>query len=242
MNTFFNPHLFRHREANSVAFNNLCTIIHMLTEEGVYSGEVVQNGRPMGTFLLTCDRKNAAPQVNIDLSKFDAFSLPKARASQEASNFTVGQSGYVVFHVSGHHTGLYVQLTKLQKAQGKPSFDSRRLGKGDLVAFRVWQPGSYIVRNEIGGKKADLTVMGVEDQQHPDLTRTEPVSVTLSGKGFNPSRIKSWPAQAVVITLETPAALTLQNASPEKVIETPHIPGATKAKRPQPARSHRTKR
>jgi hypothetical protein len=100
------------------------------------------------------------------------------------------------------------------KEKGAPSFDSRKLGKGDIVAFRLWQPGPYTMTNEPGGHKAAVTVMNAENRQYPDLTKLEPVKVTLSDKGFNPARIEQWPFQALLISIDTAAALTLQSTKP----------------------------
>jgi hypothetical protein len=211
MNTVINPYLFRHRQTKSAAFNNLCTIVHRSTEEGVYAGEVGQGRRVLGTFRLTCDAKSESSQVNIDLSTFDAVFRANVPDLPAPGNYTVSKDGYVVFHASGHHDNLYVKLTKVSKEKGEPTFDSRRLDKGDIVAFRLWHPGSYTITNEPGGQKAALTVLNADNRKHPDLTKQQPVRVRLSDKGFDPAKIEKWPAQALVITIDTQAALNLQN-------------------------------
>jgi len=233
MKTVINQHLFRHSETKSAAFNNLCTIIHKLADEAVYAGEVVQNKRLLGSFRLTYDRKNELSQVNIDLSAFDALFRANMPDLQKTSDYAVGKDGYVVFHASGHHSGLYVKLTKVSKEKETPSFDSRRLGKGDLVAFRLWQPGSYTIRNEPGNQEASLTVLNAENRQYPDLTKLQPVRVTLSDKRFDPDRIEKWPVQALVISIETPAALTLQSTKPpqEKSVDSKPTPKAGKKRK-----------
>ena len=212
MKTVINQHLFRHFETKSAAFNNLCTIIHKLADEGIYVGEVVQDKRLLGSFRLTYDKKSESSQVNIDLSMFDALFRANVPGLPETSDFTVGRDGYVVFHASGHHTGLYVKLTKVSKEKGSPGFDSRKLGKGDLVALRLLQPGSYTITNEPGGQKASLTVLHAENRQYPDPRKLEPARITLSDKGFNPEKVENWPGQALVISIETAGgALTLQS-------------------------------
>ncbi|HXH85462.1 MAG TPA: hypothetical protein VNI35_01470, partial [Nitrospira sp.] len=202
MNTIMNQHLFRHRETKSAGFNNLCTIIHKLADEGLYAGEVVQGKRLLGTFRLTCNGKTEQSQVNINLSAFDALFRANVRGLPETNNYFVGKDGYVVLHASGHHSELYVKLSKLEKEKATPKFDSRRLGPHDMVALRLWQPGSYAVSNEPGGQKATLIVRDEDNGRYPDLTKLEPVRVTLSGKGFEPARIETWPAQALVVTIE----------------------------------------
>jgi hypothetical protein len=218
MNTVINPYLFRHRQTKTAAFNNLCTIVHRMIEEGVYAGEVVQGRTVLGTFRLTCDANSPSPQVNIDLSTFDALFRANVPDLPAPGSYTVSKNGYVVFHASGHHDNLYVRLTKVSKEKGEPAFDSRRLEKGEIVAFRLWQPGSYTITNESGGQKAALTVKSSEDRKYPDLGKQQGVQIRLSDKGFDPAKIEKWPAQALVISIETQAALNLQSteSAPER--------------------------
>jgi hypothetical protein len=235
MNTVINQHLFRHRESKSSAFNNLCTLIHKLPEEGIYAGEVVQGKRLLGSFRLTCDAKNDSSQVNIDLSSFDALFRANLPQLRHATDFAVGKDGYMVLHASGHHDGLYVRLTKLAKEKPSPAFDSRRLEKGDLVAFRLWQPGAYTITNEPGGQKAALSVRETDSGKYPDLTKLEPVRVTLSDRGFEPAKVEKWPAQALVVTLETSGSLTLHSTK-----EPPVKVGASKGEPPTAKKATRT--
>jgi hypothetical protein len=182
-----------------------------MPEEGVYSGEVVHGKRLLGTFRLTCDAKNDSSQVNIDLSSFDSLYCANLPQVQHRTDFAVGKDGYLVLHASGHHDGLYVKLTKLAKEKRSTCFDSRHLEKGDLIAFRLWQPGAYTIINEPGGQKATLSVREADDGKYPDLTKLEPMRVTLSDKGFDPAKIEKWPVQALVVSLETSASLSLHS-------------------------------
>src|SRR6185436_9649057 len=211
MNTVNNQHLFRHRESNSSAFNNLCTLVHKLPEEGTYAGEVVQGKRLLGTFRLRCDAKNELSQVNIDLSTFDALFRANVAGLTASDTYAVGKDGYVVFYASAHHDGLYVKLTKVSKENGGSTFDSRRLDNVDIVTFRLWHAGSYRISNEHGGHEAALSVLNAEDGKFPELAKRGPVRVRLSDKGFDPAKMEIWPTQPLVISVEVPAALRLQS-------------------------------
>ncbi len=228
MNTVINQHVFRHRETSSAALNNLCTIIHKLAEEGVYTGQVVQGKRLLGIFQLAYDRKHEPSQVNLDLSTFDALFGANVPNLPKTDKFTVGRDGYVVFHASGHHGDLHVTLTRVQEKKAAPVFDSRKLGKGDMVAFRLWHPGAYVITNEPGGQTASLIVVSAEDGKYRDPTKLEPVRVTLSDKGFDRVRIEQGPLQALVISIETNAALILKNADVRT--DTPRSAKATPAR------------
>jgi hypothetical protein len=217
MNTVINQHLFRHRETSSAALNRLCTVIHKLAEEGVFEGRVVQGKRLLGIFRLAYDRQQEPQQVNIDLSAFDALFRANAPKLPDTDKFTVGGAGYIVFHASGHHDDLYVTLTRVQEKKAAPVFDSRKLGKGDIVAFRPWHPGTYAIKNELGSQTASLTVMNAENVKYRDPTKLEPVRVTLSDKGFDREPIEQGPLQALVVSIETRAALTLKSVKAGKV-------------------------
>lgn len=215
MKTVINQHMFRHRETASAALNNLGTIIHKLAEEGVYTGQIVQGKQLLGTFRLTYDRKHEASQVNIDLSAFDALSRANVPGLLAMNESVVGQDGYVVFYTSGQHSALHVTLTKAQDADGRPSFDSRKLARGDLIALRLFYPGSYTLTNELGDQQATLTVLSEENGKYRDPSKLEPVRVKLSDKGFDPAKIEQWPLQALVISVDTAAALVVKSVGPK---------------------------
>lgn len=218
MNTVIKQDLFRHRAASSAALNNLCTVIHTLSADGRYTGEVGQGGRVLGRFRLRCDANETATQANVDLSTFDeVFRINAPRLSHE-TDLVVGKDGYVVFSTSAHHQDLWVTLTRIDADKRTLEFDSRRLGAGDLLAFRVWFPGTYTLTNEIGGTRASLGVLAGEAAVARKLSRVEPHTVALSARGFAPSSIEVASTQALVIRVETAAAVTL---TPQKLDQPP---------------------
>lgn len=206
-----NSHLLRHRETSTDGFNNLCTIIHQLHDEGLYVGQVVQGKRLLGTFQLRCDKNNPATQANIDLSQFDAVlgASKKHCEKSDASEFSVGRDGYAIFHATGHHEGLYVTLTRLAEQKSKPTFDSRTLNAGDLVAIRLLVPGEYVLSNELSRQKMPLRVRQAADGKYPALTKMTPVTVSLTEKSFDPPRTETWPVQVVIVRPEVPCVLKL---------------------------------
>jgi hypothetical protein len=206
MNALFNPHLFRHREATTAGFNNLCTVIHRIREPGEYLGSIVYRDQLLGSFKLRCEKEAAATQVDVDVSKFDP--LLRTAAGRDLSvphQFSVSPDGYAVFFASSHHNGVHVTLTSGQKTV----FDSRKLDAGDLAVFRLVYPGTYRLADRTGDATLHLRVREAEDGHYPQLTKLAPVTVTLSDRGFDPAKLEKWPVQALVIRLEKSAVLEL---------------------------------
>lgn len=212
MTALFNPNLFKHREAASAGFNNLCTIIHRIREPGEYFGNVVCRDQLLGTFKLTCEKEATATQVDIDVSKFDAVLRAAAHAGSPCpERLSLSPDGHVVFFASGHHNGVYVTLAKAGQREQAVVFDSRKLDAGDLAVFRLFYPGAYRVADRAGAATLHLRVREEEDGRYPQLAKLPPVTVTLSERGFDPPKLEKWPAQALVIRFEKPGALELMS-------------------------------
>jgi len=210
MTALFNPHLFKHREAATAGFNNLCTIIHRIREPGEYFGRVVCRDQLLGAFKLTCGKEATATQVDIDVSKFDAVLRAAANAESPCpERLSLSPDGHVVFFAGGHHNGVYVTLARAEQHEQKVVFDSRKLDSGDLVVFRLFYPGAYRVTDRAGAAVLHLRVREEEDGRYPQLAKLPPVTVTLSERGFDPPKVEKWPTQALLIRLEKSGVLEL---------------------------------
>ncbi len=215
MNAVISQDLFRYRHAASRGLNNLCTVIHKLTREGVYAGEVGRGDRVIGTFQLRSDAQEKATQVNIDLSTFDEVFRVNAR-HPHVTDLVVGKDGFAVFSVTGPHQDIWVALTRVDKDNRAAEFDSRKLSGGDFLVLRLWYPGTYVLTNQIGGTTASLSVIAGEAAVARKLSRLDPRNVTLSARGFEPRQIDVTSAQALVVRIDTPAAVTLESLELEK--------------------------
>ena len=225
MTTAINQNLFRHREAASAGLNNLCTIVHQLKTEGAYLGEVIHGKRLLGVFRLRYERSHDVSQVNLDLSRFDEI-LRINTPGDFAVDYRLGGEGYVVFHATGHHDGLYVKVARTDVEKAGVTFDSRKLGPQDIVVFRLWHPGRYTIANVQGKQKASLEVTGAEDGKFRNPAKLEPARATLTEKGFEPERLVVAATQAMVISIQAPASLALTRDADEKSPEPKRPPKA----------------
>jgi hypothetical protein len=221
-----NPNLFRHREVSSAGLNNLCTIIHRVRDEGLFTGRVVQGATLLGTFELRCAKESAATQTTIDLSRFDSVLNAKSDAARiDPLKYEIGRGGFAIFHASGHHNDLYVTLSRARDEKASPVFDSRRLSADDVVAIRPLVPGKYALSAEAVRSNLSVLIKQAEGGKFPALTKFAPTVVRLTEKGFDPPRIENWPVQAIVVQLGVPSALKLT-----MVGEKPDKPGRKTAK------------
>jgi hypothetical protein len=124
----------------------------------------------------------------------------------------VASEGYAVFKVPAGAAGGYaVELYKSAKSgRGGKVFDSRALGKSDLLAVVLLRPGAYSVTNASNGTKAELKVAYPEKP----LGLLEPVKVTC-GSAITPAVIKVQPTQGLVFSFETPSRVKIVLVTPE---------------------------
>lgn len=232
MNPVINQNLFRHQDTASAGINNLCTVIHQLKTEGVFLGEVVHDKRLLGTFQLRYQKSFNESQVNVDLSRFDDLLRANDLDDGYGPALELGQEGFVVFFATGHHDGLSVKLTRIDVEKPILTFDSRKLGAGDMVVLRLWHPGQYALANELGKQKASLKVVGAVDGKFKNPAKLDPTKVTLSDGGFEPAYLEKSATQALVVEIKAPASLTLK-----RIIDDKKTPSAPPAKEPPTKRS-----
>lgn len=124
----------------------------------------------------------------------------------------VASEGYVVFKVPAGAAGGYaVELHKsAELGRGEKVFDSRALGRGDLLAVVLLRPGTYSVTNASNGTKAELKVAYPEKP----LGLIEPVKVTC-GSAIRPDVISVQPTQGLVFSFETPSRVKIALVTPE---------------------------
>jgi hypothetical protein len=124
----------------------------------------------------------------------------------------VASEGYVVFKVPAGAAGGYaVELYKsAESGRGEKVFDSRALGRRDLLAVVLLRPGAYSVTNASNGTKAELKVAYPEKP----LGLIEPVKATC-GSAIRPAVIKVQPTQGLVFSFETPSRVKIELVAPE---------------------------
>ena len=219
MKSIIDQNLFRHKNSSSAQLNKLATIVHKLRDKGIYQGDVFLDKTHMGSFRINFQDNLEVSQVDIDASGFDPVYRKMKNLSRLDSDmiYHVGMEGFLVFHVSGHHTNVYMTLKKLGEGRQEDYFDSRRLSGGDMIIFRIIYPGEYRISNEIGKQVIDLTVSEAEKDKYYHPSKLEPLTIHLTEKGFEKKSYSVAPLQAFIITAGTPTALKLESKEQPKL-------------------------
>jgi hypothetical protein len=235
MKSVINPNIFRHTAVASEGFNNLCTIVHPLGKEGQYNGQVFIKKQYVGSFQLTIQEKSESTQADIDVSSFDPLYLRKDHGSP-GNHFEMSKGGYVVIYASGHHDGAYVTISRSGEKADSKEFDTRKLGKDDLVVFRPFHPGKYKLLNKLDGKQASFSIEEKKERGYTNPAKLEPVTVPLTLKGFElPGNGTLHPFQAMVIKPDIACSLVMEMEKPKehkkKAKAKAKIPGKRKSSR-----------
>jgi len=216
MKSVINPNIFRHTAVASEGFNNLCTIVHPLGKEGQYNGEVFIKKQCVGSFQLIIQEKSDHTQADIDVSLFDPLNISKIMGIPR-NHFEMSKGGYVVIYASGHHNGAYVTITRSgEKAESK-EFDTRKLGKDDLVVFRPFHPGKYKLTNKLDGKEASFAIEEKKERGYTNPAKLGPVTIPLTLKGFElPGNGTLHPFQAMIIKPDIACSLLMEMEKPKE--------------------------
>jgi hypothetical protein len=213
MKAVINPNIFRHTAVASEGFNNLCTIIHPFRKEGAYNGEIFLKKQCMGSFQLIIHEKSEITQADIDVSLFDPLNVRKKNGVLP-DQFEMSKEGYVVIYASGHHNGVHVSITGSGAQKDSETFDTRKLGKDDLVVFRPFHPGKYKLLNRLAGQEASFTIEEKKNGGYINPAKLEPVTIPLTAKGFEIPKDGIQPFQAMVIKPDIDCSLVLEMEKP----------------------------
>jgi len=171
--------------------------------------EMVPSRLPMSVEVDITSLYPAASQVSPPSSDWD-----ECECEDEAAGgaLMVASGGHAVFKVpAGAAGGSAVELYKsAESGRGEKVFDSRALGKSDMLAVVLIRPGTYSVTNATNGTKAELKVAYPEKA----LGIMEPIKVTC-GSAISPSTIKVQPTQGLVFGFETTSRVKIALVSPE---------------------------
>jgi len=194
------------------------------------------------------ERSTLPTKVEIDLTSLSGAAVSAASSASSAPDgcegcgdegeggaFTVATGGYAVFKVPAGAAGGYaVELYKSgESGRGDKVFDSRALGRGDLLAVVLLRPGAYSVTNASNGTKAELRVAYPE--KLPRLL--EPVKVTCAAGAISPAVIKAQPTQGLVFSFETPSRVKIELVAPDDRPR-PSAPAAAPSRAAAPAKKH----
>lgn len=94
------------------------------------------------------------------------------------------------------------------------AFDTRKLGKDDLVVFRPFHPGKYKLLNRLAGQETSFAIEEKKDGGYINPAKLEPVTIPLTSKGFEMPKNGIQPFQAIVIKPDIDCSLLLEMEKP----------------------------
>lgn len=252
-----NRNLFTQVNQDSGSLTSATTVVHRFAERGEYKGVVIDGrGVAVGEFAMSVGggKETEKPEhheegskatlptsVQVDLTSFraggEASPAPEDGECEgcddggQSGAMIVASEGYAVFKVPAGATGGYaVELYRSgESGRGEKVFDSRALGRRDMLAVVLLRPGTYSVTNATNGTKADLKVAYPEKA----LGLLEPVKVVCAADGIRPNVVRVRPTQGLVFTFETPSRVKVELAAAEDRARpsAPAAPPKTAAKR-----------
>ncbi|WP_410507760.1 hypothetical protein RSJ42_13265 [Methanosarcina hadiensis] len=213
MKPIINKYVFRKTSNDSGSLTTMSSIIHKVAEQGKYSGIVFLGDIKVGKFFIRVGesreeaQEEGVPlqQIDIDLSSFNN----STGVNGNSTAFTLLAGGHIVFYVSKGSKEYAVEIFRLGK-QKEPIkvFDSRLLGDEDLFITHVMKPGSYSVRNVMGGGQAILTV---EYPEHEKLMRNmESVLIECRNGTMDPAEIKIQPLQTLMFSCTRESRINIE--------------------------------
>lgn len=217
--------------ADSGSLTSATKVVHRFSEKGEHKGVLFSaRGVAAGEFSIMVGAEEGSQDKEADLPKsvqVDLTTLLPLVAGGgspgvddcgccgggQSGEMRVAPEGYVVFTVPAGSAGGYaVELYRSgESGKGEKVFDSRSLGKSDMLAALVLRPGTYSVTNASNGTRAELKVAYPEKP----VGLLDPVKVVCSADGIRPKTIKSQPTQGIVFSFETPSRVKIDLVTPE---------------------------
>lgn len=145
---------FKKNTFNNNHIGALCYVVHQLQGTGNFRGSIFLGKELIQVFELNCSDDSNATQVDIDLGQLNSASL-----ITDATSYTVGKEGYVLFYNSVGDAGYKIIIEQSIDSKWKKCFDSTALKKHDLFVFMPMQPGLYEVCDPKNGCVTKLKVL-----------------------------------------------------------------------------------
>jgi len=231
-----NRNLVTQVNQDSGSLSSATTVVHRFGEGGEYKGVLLDSrGVAIGEFSISVgggkeeERSTLPTKVEVDLTSLSGAAGSTGSAPEgcegcgdegqgggyavASGGYAVASGGYAVFKVPAGAAGGYaVELYKSgESGRGDKVFDSRALGRSDLLAVVLLRPGAYSVTNASNGTRAELRVAYPE--KVPRIL--EPVKVTCAADGVRPAAIKAQPTQGLVFSFETPSRVKIELVTPD---------------------------
>jgi hypothetical protein len=209
-----NLSLFTQTDVDSAALTVHVAVGHAFPTPGRYTGSVLLGKETVGSFLLDVDAECRDMQADIDLAGGGSVAsgiAPRQLSAEHGRAFRVSPQGMVLFHVGSGPGGLAARVGPVDEQLRREAFDSRKLGKSDIIAVTLLRPGTY--RATFGRGGANLRVA------YPDPKRgmrpMDPVVFEASEDGLQPDGAELQPTQGQLYRLGSGGRLRIELVEPD---------------------------
>lgn len=209
-----NTHALQQTVVESANLAVLGMVAHPLPDEGNYQGTVYRGTAEVATFNVSVDGDFKDRQADVDLSAL-APHRRRQREALKAPTYSLAPESFLLLYVSQGPGGYSVRLDKLGRGKPRRVFDTRNLRKGDLFVASLLRPGTYEMTDRSGKGKGKITVAYPVAGKKP-YQPSSPETVTVTEKGFQPSKVNIGAAQGIVFNVETDkSAIAVSLAKPD---------------------------
>jgi hypothetical protein len=209
MNARVNRQLLATTKFDSSALGMLTFAVHQFAAPGRYHATVRHGGRAVAEVPFLVDEKSDQMQLDIDLALAERAANERPRGceckDEKHSSHVISPKGFVLFHVSSGDGYSVVVSSETDKT---PSFDSTKLGRGDLFALSLLEPATYSLANTANGSTAEIRVALPEAAKR--LGELETQQIDVSEKRFARDRIEAMSTQGLVFRLAAPARIVIE--------------------------------
>jgi hypothetical protein len=204
-----NLNLLKTTTFDSGALGMLAMVVHQFPAAGYYRAAILRDGKSKAEVGFEVREGIEQIQLDIDLATCEReANARRDECAQQGETTAVGvvsPNGYVLFHASSGD-GYSVIVTR----EGEEGvFDSTRLGRGDIFALSLLEPGTYAMVNRIGNATGQIEVkLPSEEVLHNNQLETQ--SVDTSQRSFEPGRIELVSSQGLVFRVNDSARIVIE--------------------------------
>jgi hypothetical protein len=228
LETTLDPNLYTQIGLDSASLTMLGTIVHQLSQPGVYRGALHHGADVKAIFFITADNNSPVAQVTIDLA-----GLEKAQSGAPSSEgdgscgctqgsndpsgqrYTVNPRGYVQFHVKSGQGGYYVHLRGIEATENDRGYDTRTLQNGDAFTAMILRPGTYSIHNTLTKAAAEVVVHYPKVGNKPYIPPL-PVRIECTAGGFDTEgRINLGVGQGLIFHARTDSRIEIKLEKPD---------------------------
>jgi hypothetical protein len=203
-------------------------VIHQFSSPGRYVASVRRGEHETASLTFDVSDGSETMQLDFDLaatarraSRQDCECDATTAAADESGASKVphvSSKGYVLFYVSAGDGGFSVSA-RLDNAR-EPSFDSTRLGEGDLYAVSLFAPTRYQMKNQAGKATGQVSV-SLDQSALRKLAVLDAVYVKTSPDAFDPHELHVVSGQGIVFRVEGAARIVIEQVEPPRDNDVP---------------------